>query len=99
MLLLHILESILDLCRVVARGETKQLTGFKSSLPTISTLSFLLIFLESMKILEALKTTATMCMLSLADVSNDFVEKTRRPVLVAEQLSRRKFMHVGLSNH
>lgn len=52
-----------------------------------------------MKILEALETTATMCMLSLADVSNDFVEKTRRPVLVAEQLSRRKFMHVGLSNH
>ena len=75
------------------------MTGFKSSLPTISTLSFLLIFLESMKILEALKNTATMCMLSLADVSNDFVEKTRRPVLVAEQLSRRKFMHVGLSNH
>ena len=58
MLLLHILESILDLCRV--RGETEQLTGFKSSLPTISTLSFLLIFLESMKILEALETTATM---------------------------------------
>ena len=36
-------------------------------------------------------------MLSLADVSNDFVEKNEEEE--ACKLSRRKFMHVGLSNH
>ena len=37
----------------------------------------------------------TASMLSSSDVCNDFVEKNERGL----QLSRRKFMHVGLSNH